>query len=156
MGKYCYLRIQIISYMKLPTRIFFASVLLVIIFGCTRTTPPDVVAVNLFNAITSGNVEYVKENIWFSQESDYKAVNDFLDIVVASSDYKQRTEGYTADYRAVRVNYEGDEAWVELQGRNVIGERIITLVHLLYINERWMVNGEQSVFDLPAEIQRSK
>ena len=47
-------------------KILYALVVAATLFGCNATTPPEDVAVNLFNALTSGDLSYVKQNIHFT------------------------------------------------------------------------------------------
>ena len=64
------------------TKILYALVVAATLLGCNATTPPDEVAVTLFNALTSGDMQYVKENIYFANYVHYDAVCDYVDMAV--------------------------------------------------------------------------
>ena len=125
-------------------RILFFFFLSTALFGC-NATPPEGVAVCLFHALTSGDMRYVKENIYFAKNLEYNVVCEYLDMAVNSNDYKTRTAGYKADYKAVNVTYEGDVAWVELRGESPMGKSIFTVARLLFIDGKWKVDGDYTV-----------
>ena len=94
--------------MRRYTKFFALVALLLAVVACggdevrvDKTNPGDVAA-QLFNSITSGNVEFVKENIHFDTKVDKQVFDKYLDMAVASEDYKERTAGYVADYASVR------------------------------------------------------
>ncbi len=109
------------------------------------TTPPDEVAVKLHNAITSGDMSYVKENIYFPDTIDYAVFCDYLDMAAASPQYKRMTAGYTADYRAESTDINGDEAFVTLRGKSALKEDMVISVRLVRIEGRWKVDGNHGV-----------
>ena len=127
------------------SKILYALVVAATLLGCNATTPPEDIAVNLFNALTSGDLRYVKQNIHFTNPAYYDAVCDYLDLAARSADYKERTAGYTADYKAVKVTYEGDVAWVELQGVSPLGRTLTTVARMLQKDGRWVVDGDYTV-----------
>lgn len=116
-----------------------------ILFASCNPAPPETVAVNLFNALTSGDMSYVKENLYFEKNMDYNVVCEYLDIVVKSKDYKERTADYSADYEVDRVVYEGDVAWVELQGMSPMGKRVATVARMVMVDGKWKVDGDYTV-----------
>lgn len=124
--------------------ILFALLTATVLAGCAPT-PPEEVAVNLFNALTSGDMQYVKKNLYFSDPVSHDAVCDYLDLAARSADYKERTADYTADYKAVKVTYEGDVAWVELQGVSPLGRTLTTVARMLQKDGRWVVDGDYTV-----------
>lgn len=128
------------------SKILYAIAVVITLYGCNVTTPPDEVAVTLFNALTSGDMQYVKENIYFANYVHYDAVCDYVDMAVKSNDYKTRTAGYKADYKAVKTTYEGDVAWVELQGVSALGRSVTTVARMLFVDGRWKVDGDYTVF----------
>ncbi len=117
---------------------------LILLASC-NPTPPETVAVNLFNALTSGDMSYVKENLYFEKNMDYNVVCDYLDLAVKSNDYKERTADYSADYKVDRVVYEGDVAWVELQGMSPMGKRVATVARMVMVDGKWKVDGDYTV-----------
>lgn len=128
---------------------YFNKVLLLlfalILLAACKPTPPETVAVNLFNALTSGDMSYVKENLYFEKNMDYNVVCDYLDLAVKSNDYKERTTGYNADYKVDRVVYEDDIAWVELQGMSPMGKRVTTVARMVMVDGKWKVDGDYTV-----------
>lgn len=131
--------------MKNVLKIFLLCISSALFAACSQPVAPDVVAVRLFNAVTSGDMDYVKENIYLSHREDINVVNEFLTMMASSPEFKKRTEGYTADYRATAVNYAGDEAWVELKGKGVSGEMITTITRMVFVDGRWLVDGDYSI-----------
>ncbi len=130
---------------------YIYSILLAALLGACTPTPPETVAVNMFNALSSGNLSYVRENIYFSNSSDYYAMCDFLELAETSLEYKAGVAAaiaaFSADYKVVRSTRAGDEALVELSGSGTIGKDVRFIVRLLFIDGRWVVDGEQSVLN---------
>ena len=112
--------------------------------GCSKKSPGEV-AVLLFNSITQGDVENVKENIHFESDAEYGVFCEYLDMVVASDNFKARTKGYTADYAVLSESIEGDTARVELLGYTVLGQKTRFNVLLLKVDGEWKVDGDQAV-----------
>ena len=129
--------------MKTLKNIVLAAVLFM--FTACATTPPDEVAVKLHNAITSGDMSYVKENIYFPDAIDYTVFCEYLDMAAASAQYKRMTAGYKADYRAESTDINGDEAFVTLRGKSALGEDMIISVRLVRIDGCWKVDGNHAV-----------
>lgn len=115
--------------------------LFVVLFAGCGTTPPEEVAVNLYNSLTSGNMSYAKKNLHFADSLEYDIVCDFLDLMANSDKFKSNTAGYVADYKATRVTYEGDVAWVELQGVSAAGNSILTVARMVLVDDKWKVDG---------------
>ena len=109
-----------------------------------KTNPGDVAA-QLFNSITSGNVEFVKENIHFDTKVDKQVFDKYLDMAVASEDYKERTAGYVADYAIVSETIDADTAHVDLKGMSALGKMTTFNVRLLKVDGKWKVDGSQAV-----------
>ena len=126
---------------KISFLLLFALLLLA---GCSSKSPGEV-AVLLFNSITEGNVENVKENIHFSNSDEYDVFCEYLDMVVASDEYRSRTVGYKANYQVVSETVNGETAEVVLAGYTVLRQRTRFNVQLVKVNGEWKVNGDQSV-----------
>ena len=109
-----------------------------------KTNPGDVAA-QLFNSITSGNVEFVKENIHFDTKVDKQVFDKYLDMAVASEDYKERTANYKADYVVVSETVDADTAHVDLKGMSALGKMTTFNVRLLKVDGKWKVDGSQAV-----------
>ena len=107
---------------------------------------PSAVALTLYKGLTSGDVKGVTENIYFAKKSDYKVFCDYFNMAVASSDYKQRTEGFTPDYKVTAEKVDGDKAFVVLEGRGPLGNMLKIDVKLLSVDGKWKVDGDHGVF----------
>ena len=122
------------------------AVLLFAACGKSATLTPDEVAVKLYNGLTSGDIDFVKKHICFSVASDYAVFCDYLDMVVESDDFRERTDGYKADYYAVDTKIFGNEAYVELCGLTPLNGTAKMTVHLLFVDGKWKVDGDHGVF----------
>lgn len=137
--------------MRRFTRMFAVMALLSAMTACggdtapSDTRKPGDVAVQLFNSITSGDVQFVKENIHFDSEVEKSVFDDYLDMAVASDDYKERTAGYTADYVVVSDTITADTAFVKLKGMTALGKMTTFNVRLVRIDGDWKVDGSQAV-----------
>lgn len=129
---------------KIKKNLFFALAALMLV-ACKPVTPPQEVAVNLFNSLTSGDMSYVKENIHFAKSMDYDVACEFFDLLVNSKDYKTGTAGYKADYKAVKITHEGDVVWVELQGVSPTGESLSTVARMILVDGKWKVDGDYTM-----------
>lgn len=107
---------------------------------------PSAVALTLYKGLTSGDVKGVTENIYFAQKSDYKVFCDYFNMAVASDDYKQRTEGFTPDYKVTTEKVDGDKAFVVLEGRGPLGNMLKIDVKLVSVDGQWKVDGDHGVF----------
>ena len=128
-------------------KLYFTLLLSLFAFvGCKEKTPGEV-AVMLFNSITVGDADVVKQNIHFKEIDEYEVFCEYLDMVVASDNFKNRTKGYTADYVAVSEVVDGDTAYVELLGYTVLKQKTRFNVRLLKIDGDWKVDGDQAVLN---------
>ena len=100
----------------------------------------------MFNSLTDGDVETVHANIHFPNEIEQETFFTYYDMAIDSEDFKSRTEGYRADYRAVSEKIDGDSAYVELVGQTVLGESTRFTVLLRIVDGWWKVDGPYSVF----------
>lgn len=137
--------------MRRYTKFFALVALLLAVVACggdevrvDKTNPGDVAA-QLFNSITSGNVEFVKENIHFDTKVDKQVFDKYLDMAVASDDYKERTANYKADYVVVSETVDADTAYVDLKGMSALGKMTTFNVRLLKVDGKWKVDGSQAV-----------
>jgi hypothetical protein len=137
--------------MRRYTKFFALVALLLAVVACgedevrvDKTNPGDVAA-QLFNSITSGNVEFVKENIHFDTKVDKQVFDKYLDMAVASEDYKERTANYKADYVVVSETVDADTAHVDLKGMSALGKMTTFNVRLLKVDGKWKVDGSQAV-----------
>ena len=107
---------------------------------------PGVVAVELFSAITSGNSEFVKENIHISDNIQREVFNSTIDIAVKSEQYKENTKNFTPQYKVAEEVIEGDNAEVILTGVGPLGQKLRITVKLLLVDGRWKVDGDHGVW----------
>ena len=126
--------------------LFVLAALLFTACGKSAALAPDDVAVNLYNGLTSGDVDFVKKHIYFSAASDYTTFCDYLDMAVESNDFRERTASYKADYYAVDTKIFGNEAYVELCGLTPLNGTAKMTVHLLFVDGKWKVDGDHGVF----------
>lgn len=137
--------------MKRFTRFFAVVALVSAVAACggesapAETVKPGEVAVQLFNAITSGDVQVVKDNIHFDSQIEKEVFDEYLDMAVASQDYKERTAGYTANYEIVSDTITADTAFVKLKGMTALGKMTTFNVRLVRIDGDWKVDGSQAV-----------
>ena len=108
---------------------------------------PSQVAVALFNALTDGDRFVVESNIHFPDTLEGETFLAYYDMALKSDDYKNRTTGYRADYRAVSetLTAGGDSAYVELVGLTALGEETRFTVLLVDVEGWWKVDGPYSV-----------
>lgn len=108
---------------------------------------PSQVAVALFNALTDGDRFVVESNIHFPDTLEGETFLAYYDMALKSDDYRDRTTGYRADYRAVSetLTAGGDSAYVELVGRTALGEETRFTVLLVDVEGWWKVDGPYSV-----------
>ena len=71
---------------------------------------PSVVALTLYNGLTSGDVKAVTENIYFKEQLDYNVFRDYFQMAVANADYKERTKNFKADSKGYAV-VEGEHTY---------------------------------------------
>lgn len=126
-------------------RLFFAVSILCLLLSCTKKATPGEVAVLLFNALTSGEVQTVKSNIYFADKVERSAFYAYLDMARDSKDFAERTKGYKADYRVVSEEIEGDSAYVVLLGRTVLAQDTRFNVLMVKVDGEWKVDGRFSV-----------
>lgn len=132
--------------MRVIKKISFLLLVALSLAAC-RPSSPDEVAVKLFNSLTSGDMSYVKDNIYFSNSMEYDVVCDFLDLMSKSAVGKADDNSYVADYKVQSVKYEGDVAWVELQGVSITGKNITTVARMVLVDGRWMVDGNYTMLN---------
>lgn len=77
-----------------------------------KVEAPSVVALTLYKGITSGDVKGVTGNIHFADSLDFNVFRDYFMMAVASNDYKERTKGFTPDYKVTSEKISGNNAFV--------------------------------------------
>ena len=126
-------------------RLFFVVSILLLLVSCERKAAPGEIAVLLFNALTSGEAQVVRENIYFADKVERSAFYAYLDMAYDSKDFAERTKDYKADYKVVSENIEGDSAYVVLKGRTVLEQDTRFNVLMVKVDGEWKVDGRFSV-----------
>lgn len=121
------------------------------LLGCgksavTVANNPGETAVLLFSSITSGNAQVIKDNIYISDEVQRDVFNEWVDMMVASQQYKESTKGYNPSYSVVEEKIDGETAEVLLAGKNPAGQNVQIKVKLLVVDGRWKVDGDHGVW----------
>ena len=132
--------------MKKMAYIFVLLLLVACGDGAGNTTPPGEIAVKLFSAITSGDNEYVKDNIYISDTIQREVFNSAIDIAVKSEQYKQNTKDFVPNYKVEQETIDGDNAEVILTGIGPLKQKVRITVKLLRIDGRWKVDGDHGVW----------
>ena len=129
-------------------KIFYLFVLLLFAAcgGVGEGKSPGRVAVELFSAITSGDNEFVKDNIYISDTIQREVFNSAIDIAVKSEQYKRNTKDFTPSYKVAKEVVDGDNAEVILTGVGPLGNKVRITVKLLRIDGRWKVDGDHGVW----------
>ncbi len=125
------------------------SLILSVLFFSACNTPeksPGEVAVELYTALTSGDAQAVKDNMFISDSIYRNSFFAYLDIAVASEQYKQNTANFKAAYVVSEEDVNGDEATVVLTGKGPLGQNVRITVKLLLIDGAWKVDGEHGVW----------
>ena len=140
--------------MKSIKSFFFTAIVAVSLFSCGNVNTnvngeaeaPSVVALTLYRGLTSGDVEGVTGNIYFSDSIAAAVFSDYFKMAVASNDYKQRTKGFVPNYKVTSEKINGDKAFVVLEGVGPLGNMLKIDVKLLLVDGYWKVDGEHGVF----------
>ncbi|MBR2638791.1 MAG: hypothetical protein IKD40_08130 [Bacteroidaceae bacterium] len=124
------------------------SLFFLFLFSCTPTPEmtPGEVAVRLFTAITSGDSETVKSNIYISDSIQRYVFESTIDIAVASKQYKENTAGYVPSYKVEKEVVDDDRAEVILTGVGPLGQKLRITVKLLLMDGVWKVDGDHGVW----------
>lgn len=141
--------------MKAIKYMFFVAAMVTFVMSCSGNVnnkvnnnngSPSAVALTLYKGLTSGDVKGVTENIHFVDSIDYGVFCDYFKMAVASNDYKERTKGFTPDYKVTSEKIDGDKAFVVLEGRGPLGNMLKIDVQLVSVDGRWKVDGNHGVF----------
>ena len=100
---------------------------------------------SLFNALTSGEAQIVRDNIYFADNVERSAFYAYLDMAYDSKDFAERTKGYKADYKVVSEKIDGDSAFVVLLGKTALAQDTRFNVLMVKIDGEWKVDGRFSV-----------
>jgi hypothetical protein len=126
-------------------RFFFAVSISCLLLSCAKKAAPGEVAVSLFNALTSGEAQIVRDNIYFADNVERSAFYAYLDMAYDSKDFAERTKGYKADYKVVSEKIDGDSAFVVLLGKTALAQDTRFNVLMVKIDGEWKVDGRFSV-----------
>lgn len=125
--------------------------LLFFLYSCADRPAPGEVAVSLFNALTSGEAQVVRDNIYFADDVERNAFGEYLDMAFRSEDFAERTRDYRADYKVVSEVVNGDSAHVVLVGKTVLKQQTRFTVLLVNVDGCWKVDGRYSVLHRQGE-----
>lgn len=130
--------------------IYLIVVLSVAIISCNSqsvSNDPGNVAVALYTALTDGeSMQYVKDNIYFSDSARHKTFSNYLDIVAASPQYRKNIQKANVEYSVAEQEVNGDVANVVIVGTGPLGQRLRISVRLLCIDGEWKVDGNHGVW----------
>ena len=107
---------------------------------------PGKVAVQVFEAITSGDTKILKENLYISNRQQRETFFSYLDMAVSSDKYKNNVKGYEPSYNIANEKVYGDSAEVILTGVNLMGENVRITVKMLKKDGKWKVDGDHGVW----------
>lgn len=114
--------------------------------GVAPDVPPGDVALKVFTAITSGEAQVIKDNIYISDTIQRKSFEYYLDIAMSSQQYNENTASFEEDYTVVSEIIDGERAEVVLTGTNPLGQPVRLTVKLLIIDGVWKVDGDHAVY----------
>lgn len=139
------------SMMKNIKNLFCLSVFLsfAVLGGCSSNdadNAPGDVAVTLYTALTSGDADAVKKHLYISNKQQRETFFKYLDIAVASQQYKENTQGYVPQYSVDEVAVDGDKADVILVGKGPLGQSLRITAKMLKVDGVWMVDGDHGVW----------
>lgn len=107
---------------------------------------PGKIAVQVFEAITSGDTKILKENLHISNRQQRETFFSYLDMAVSSDKYKNNVKGYEPSYNIADEKVYGDSAEVILTGVNLMGENVRITVKMLKKDGKWKVDGDHGVW----------
>lgn len=107
---------------------------------------PGLVALRVFTAITSGEMQVLKDNIHIKDSIKRSTFHDWIDIAKDSPQYKENTAGFKADYTIADEQINGDEAEVILTGTGPLGQKVRITVKLKKIDGAWKVDGDHGIW----------
>ena len=124
-----------------------AGALLFTFISCNQPTKsPGEVAVELYSALTSGNVDAVRNNIHIADSIQRKAFFAYLDIAVASEQYQENVKDFNASYTVAEESVNGNNAEVTLVGMGPLNQKLRITVKLLKIDREWKVDGDHGIW----------
>ena len=135
--------------MKSVKYLFLAAFAALSFFSCNNVksdVAPSAVALKVYEGLTSGDVKAVTDNIYFVDTLDHTIFREYLEVAVASADYKKRTQGFKASYKVVSEQVNGKNASVVLEGIGPLGNMLKIDVKLLSVDGSWKVDGNHGVF----------
>lgn len=115
--------------------------------SCHRPSrQPSEVAIDLYTALTSGEVDVVKNNIYIADTIQRKAFEGYLDIVASSEQYRENVKDFVPSYSAASETVEGNNAEVILVGMGPLGQKLRITVSLLLVDGEWKVDGQHGIW----------
>ncbi|MBR3884680.1 MAG: hypothetical protein IKJ31_08005 [Bacteroidaceae bacterium] len=122
--------------------------ILALLISCKTTpdVPPCDVALKVFTALTSGEAQVIKDNIYIEDSIQRKSFEHYLDIAMSSQQYDENTATFEENYTVAKETIDGDRAEVILVGDNPLGQPVRLTVKLLIVDGVWKVNGDHAVY----------
>ena len=126
---------------------FFIVATILFFVSCHKPSKlPSEVAIDLYTALTSGEVDVVKNNIYIADTIQRKAFDGYLDIVASSEQYRENIKDFVPSYTVASETVEGDNAEVILVGKGPLGQKLRITVRLLLVDGEWKVDGQHGVW----------
>ena len=135
--------------MNIPT--YFIILIFILFIGACNGTNSDAnkpgkIAVDVYEAITSGDTETLKDNLYISNRQQRETFFRYFDIAISSEQYKNNVKEYTPSYKVVEEKIDGDRAIITLSGINPLGEKVRITVEMLKIDGKWKVDGDHGIW----------
>lgn len=133
--------------MKILKQLFLMGIAAVAVQCSTAPdVPPGEVAIKVFNAITSGEAQVVKDYMYISDSIQRKSFEMYLDMAMSSQQYRDNTASFEENYTVAQETIDGDSAEVVLTGNNPLGQPVRLTVKLLIVDGEWKVDGDHAVY----------
>ena len=104
---------------------------------------PGEVALLFFNSIISGDVDNVRDNVYFEDPAEQAIFDEYLERLFIPQIGKMPREN-NAGYVVVAEEVLGDTAFVELKGMTIADKTAKMKIRLLN-SDGWKVDGAQAV-----------
>ena len=128
---------------------FFAFLSVLILVACgggkeeAVLRQPGEVALLFFNSIISGDVDNVRDNVYFEDPADQAIFDEYLERIFIPRTGEIPREN-NAGYVVITEEVSGDTAFVELKGVTIADKTARMKIRLLN-SDGWKVDGAQAV-----------
>ena len=131
---------------KIISAVAAALLLIVVSCGSEPAKSPGEVAIELYTALTSGEADGVKNNIYIADSIQRNVFMSYIDIAFASEQYRDNVKDLEASYSAVDETVNGNNVEVTLVGVGPLNQKLRITVKLLKIDGEWKVDGDHGVW----------